>query len=158
MSAGAYINKIRVRAQAQLVKVQYPGGRATNFNPIYSALGCNADFTRLNYQAGICCPLAKITPIPPPPICPPPPDCSTVDAGTATTENICVIDGGMSGTEDLVFIGGGGAFGDSCVSCVPPPSEILYGGTSTSAEGCILDGDDSTPQFGPVLNGGNSST
>jgi len=158
MSAGAYINKLRVRAQARLVKVQYPGGRATNFNPIYSAVGCNADFTRLNYQAGICCPLGRIIPIPPPPICPPPPDCSIIDAGIATTENICIIDGGVSDTNHLDFIGGGGAFGELCVTCVPPPNEILYGGTSLSAEGCILDGDDSTPQSGPVLNGGNSST
>jgi hypothetical protein len=49
MSAGAYINRIKVQSQARNVKVQYPGGKATNYNPLYATCASNPNFSILNY-------------------------------------------------------------------------------------------------------------
>jgi hypothetical protein len=49
MSAGAYINRIKVQSQARNTKVQYPGGKATNYNPLYATCASNPNFSILNY-------------------------------------------------------------------------------------------------------------
>lgn len=50
MSASAYTHRRQVLSRARVVKVEYQGGRATNYNPIYSVSGCNPDYSVIDYQ------------------------------------------------------------------------------------------------------------
>lgn len=58
-SAASYINKLRTQAEANVVKVQYPGNVAKNQNPLYASIACNPVFTVLSYQVRTCCPNVK---------------------------------------------------------------------------------------------------
>jgi hypothetical protein len=49
MSAQAHTHKMRLLAEASLVKVQYPGKVAVNQNPIYAIRNCSPDFRVLQY-------------------------------------------------------------------------------------------------------------
>lgn len=43
-SSACYTNRVKVIAQAKNTKVNYPGGEAKNFDPIYATLSCNPRF------------------------------------------------------------------------------------------------------------------
>jgi len=109
MSAGAYINRIKVQSQARNVKVQYPGGKATNYNPLYATCASNPNFTILNY-------------IPISAFCDRPvgscfqPSClptagEILDGGDSfVPENetaICILDGGLSSSNYTPVLSGG---------------------------------------------------
>ena len=49
MSAQAYTNKLRLFAEASLIKVQYPGKVCVNNNPIYGLTNFYPDFRVLQY-------------------------------------------------------------------------------------------------------------
>jgi hypothetical protein len=110
MSAGAYINRIRIQTQARNVKVQYPGGKATNFNPVFATCANNPNFEILNYRdINACCRL----PIQPPPVPPPTPGCNPIVmnailyGGDSTPNNNCILDGGFSGSNFTPTLDGG---------------------------------------------------
>jgi len=74
MSAQAHTNKMRILAEASLVKVQYPGKVGLNNNPIYSTINCSPDFRVLKYSSKpVCCNIVSIPIAVPiiPPIIPP---------------------------------------------------------------------------------------
>jgi hypothetical protein len=50
MSAAGYTNRIRTQSEARVTKVQYPFSDAINYNPLYSSIGCNPQYSRLSYQ------------------------------------------------------------------------------------------------------------
>jgi hypothetical protein len=110
MSAGAYINRIRIQTQARNVKVQYPGNRATNFNPVYATCANNPNFDILNYRdINLCCKL-PVQPIPIPPVpvqCGPPVTNAILDGGDSTPNNNCILDGGFSGSNFTPTLDGG---------------------------------------------------
>ena len=109
MSAGAYINRIRVQTQARNVKVQYPGGRATNFNELFASCASNPNFTTLNYQEiNLCCKLSnQVIPFPPAPSCGPPASNSILYGGNSSPNNNCILDGGFSGSSYTPILDGG---------------------------------------------------
>jgi hypothetical protein len=57
MSSAGYTNRIRTRTQANLTKVQYPTKQSVNYNPLQSAIGCNPNYSRLNYIIPCCKPI-----------------------------------------------------------------------------------------------------
>ena len=114
MSAGAYINRIKVQAQARNAKVQYPGGRATNYNPLYATCASNPNFTILNYipisafcnrPIGSC-----FQPLPPTPPCLPTSG-QILDGGDSVEPDIvtaiCILDGGLSNSNYTPILDGG---------------------------------------------------
>ena len=50
MSAAGYTNRIRTKAEARVVKAQYPMHIGVNYNPLYSSITCAPIFKQLNYQ------------------------------------------------------------------------------------------------------------
>jgi len=50
MSAAGYTNRIRTKAEARVVKAQYPMHVGVNYNPLYSSITCAPIFKQLNYQ------------------------------------------------------------------------------------------------------------
>jgi len=55
MSSQAYTNRIRVLAEASVIKVQYPGRIATD-NKLSAAINCSPNFTTITYP--FICPCA----------------------------------------------------------------------------------------------------
>ena len=99
MSAQAYTNRRRIRAEASVVKVEYKKGVTVNNNAIYATINCLPDFNQRTYVPVCKCPFngrGTFGPIAPsiPPLV------------------ITTIDGGGSGTgiEDVgLWIDGGNA-------------------------------------------------
>uniref|UniRef100_A0A6C0CJ86 Uncharacterized protein n=1 Tax=viral metagenome TaxID=1070528 RepID=A0A6C0CJ86_9ZZZZ len=48
-SAAGHTNQVRVRAEAKLTKVEYPGNIAVNYNPILNAGGCSPVYQPIKY-------------------------------------------------------------------------------------------------------------
>lgn len=53
-SAACYTNKIRVKAEANVTKVEYPGKIAVNNDPILSTQNCSPNYAVLNYVKPVC--------------------------------------------------------------------------------------------------------
>lgn len=108
MSAGAYTRRINVQTRARNSKVQYPGGRAVNFNPIYATCASNPIFTTLNYiPVSIRCDGLFINCTPPPPSdCLPIPN-EILDGQFSTTTTGCILDGGFSNSNYTPVLDGG---------------------------------------------------
>ncbi len=107
MSAGAYINRIKVQSQARNTKVQYPGGKATNYNPLYATCASNPNFSILNYT--LICAFCDRPPPPPPP---PPPSClptsgQILDGLLSNSNATCILDGGLSNSNYTPILDGG---------------------------------------------------
>ena len=111
MSAGAYINRIKVQSQARNVKVQYPGGKATNYNPLYATCSSNPNFSILNY-VGI--PIGCSTTLGS--SCQPSSSClptagEILDGGDSFVGEyvtaICIFDGGFSSSNYTPILSGG---------------------------------------------------
>jgi hypothetical protein len=103
MSTQAYTNKRRVLAEAGNRKVQYPGRKAINVNPIYATINCSANFQPLTYKDICGCSFTNrgIPKPEPPPIPPEPPvytDLDGQDANTGVGDVDLWIDGGNAGT------------------------------------------------------------
>ena len=155
MSAGAYINRIRIQTQARNVKVQYPGGKATNFNPVYATCANNPNFEILNYRdINACCRLGiQPTPLPPVPPCFPPATC-IIDGGSSSVVGTCIYDGGSSSSNYINILYGGTS--DSTCTPPPPPIVILDGRTSSPNSYPIYDGESSAPNMNVIFSGGFS--
>jgi hypothetical protein len=59
MSAAGYTNRIRTRSEARVSKVQYPFSDAVNYNPLYSSIGVNPRYNKLEYQTKLNCSAVK---------------------------------------------------------------------------------------------------
>lgn len=110
MSAGAYINRIKVQSQARNTKVQYPGGKATNYNPLYATCASNPNFSILNYTpisafcdrpVGLC-----FQPSPPAPSCLPTSG-QILDGLLSNSNATCILDGGFSSSNYTPILDGG---------------------------------------------------
>lgn len=53
-SSACYTNKLRVNAEAQNTKVEYPRKIGLNNNPILSARNCSPNFSVLTYTISKC--------------------------------------------------------------------------------------------------------
>lgn len=107
MSAGAYINRIKVQSQARNVKVQYPGGKATNYNPLYATCSSNPNFSILNY-VGI--PIGCSTTLGS--SCQPSSSClptagEILDGLLSNSNATCIFDGGFSSSNYTPILSGG---------------------------------------------------
>ena len=135
MSAAGYTNRIRTRTEARLTKVQYRFNDAS-LNTLGAACGIFPNYSVLKYIAKQNC---KVP-------CPEtPPTFPIYDGGRAFAG---VYDGGFSDSDFTIiledtqdpdsFILDGGSSGTVDIG-------TLYGGTSNSSSGVILDGGNSTP-------------
>jgi hypothetical protein len=50
MSAAGYTNRIRTKAEARVVKVQYPLHIGVNYNPLYASIACSSIYKILKYR------------------------------------------------------------------------------------------------------------
>jgi hypothetical protein len=105
MSAAAYTNRVRTRAQARVKKVEYEGGIATNYNPLAATINCDPSFAVLDYSYGLC-------------LCNPPP----LPCVGLACPGVNVYYGGNSVISYGVDIVAGNAY--------TPSANILYGGNS----------------------------
>jgi hypothetical protein len=107
MSAGAYINRIKVQSQARNVKVQYPGGKATNYNPLYATCASNPNFTILNYI-----PISAFCDRPVGSCFQPSSSClptsgQILDGLLSDSNATCILDGGLSSSNYTPILDGG---------------------------------------------------
>lgn len=100
MSAGAYTRRINVQTRARNSKVQYPGGRAVNFNPIWATCASKPIFTILNYNSIICCKPSAVN------SCLPTPN-QILDGQFSTATIGCILDGGFSNSNYTPVLDGG---------------------------------------------------
>jgi len=107
MSAGAYINRIKVQSQARNTKVQYPGGKATNYNPLYATCASNPNFSILNYTL-ICalCDRPVGSYFQPSPSCLPTSG-QILDGLLSNSNATCILDGGLSNSNYTPVLSGG---------------------------------------------------
>jgi hypothetical protein len=84
----------RTLVTANVTKVHYPTNIAKNYDPLYSAIPCNSDYTLIAYADPPCCKL------------PPTPLCITHDGGYSNNNYTAILDGGNS-TSSFTSLDGG---------------------------------------------------
>ena len=136
MSAAGYTNRIRTRAEARLTKVQYRFNDAS-LNTLGAACGIFPNYSVLKYIAKQSC---KVP-------CPElPPAFPVYEGGSAFAG---VYDGGFSDSNFNIILEGIPPYSNSFIldggSSGTVDIGTLYGGTSDSSSGVILDGGNSTP-------------
>jgi hypothetical protein len=145
MSAQAYTNRRRIRAEASVVKAQYPKGITVNRNAIYATLNCLPNFQQITYIPICRCPFnGRGIIVPPIPLL----NIVAIDGGSAETDlgDISLwVDGGNAGTLYVAYWFDGGNAGKS---------GYYDGGNAFSNPTTGIDGGNAGPSF--YYNGGGA--
>ena len=96
MSTQAYINRVRILAENNVLKVQYQKQTALNRNPLLAATNCSPNFGSIVYTQVCKCPFNNrgIENN----MSSPSPNVGTYDGGNSSTQSSNRLDGGSSAT------------------------------------------------------------